>query len=173
MNEHKEQAKSSIGKLTVTVRSLGGKGIVRALRTQGKVPGVCYGASPDGKVEAAADHCRPQGAARCARSDSQAEHRDRSDDRRQREVSQAPRARQGLPGRRSFAATSTHVDLLAIDPNKEVNADVPIEFLGKPKGTVDGGQLRTVIRALTVRAKPSDIPVKLSVDVSPLEIGLT
>src|SRR6185436_12757609 len=65
----------------------------------------------------------------------------------------------------------THVDLLAIDPDKEVRADVPIEFLGRPKGAIDGGLLRIVLRNLAVRAKPSDIPVKLSVDVSPLEIG--
>jgi large subunit ribosomal protein L25 len=65
----------------------------------------------------------------------------------------------------------THVDLLAIDPDKEVRAEVPLEFNGKPKGTIEGGQLRIVLRSLTVRAKPSDIPVKLEVDVSPLEIG--
>jgi large subunit ribosomal protein L25 len=65
----------------------------------------------------------------------------------------------------------THVDLLAIDPNKEVRAEVPLEFTGKPKGAVNGGQIRIVLRSLTVRAKPNDIPVKLAVDVSPLEIG--
>jgi large subunit ribosomal protein L25 len=65
----------------------------------------------------------------------------------------------------------THVDLLAIDPNKEVRAEVPLEFTGKPAGAINGGQIRIVLRSLTVRAKPSDIPVKLTVDVSPLEIG--
>jgi large subunit ribosomal protein L25 len=65
----------------------------------------------------------------------------------------------------------THVDLLAIDPDKEVRAEVPLEFTGKPKGAIDGGQIRIVLRSLTVRAKPSDIPVKLTVDVSPLDIG--
>ena len=64
-----------------------------------------------------------------------------------------------------------HVDLLAIDPNKEVVAEVPLEFTGKPAGAIHGGQIRTVLRDIEVRAKPSDIPVKLIVDVSPLEIG--
>src|ERR1041384_4319045 len=68
-------------------------------------------------------------------------------------------------------ATPTHVDPLGKPPKKEARADVPIEFVGKPKGSIDGGQLRIVLRALGVRAKPSDIPVKLVVDVSPLEIG--
>ncbi|MGE0404011.1 MAG: 50S ribosomal protein L25, partial [Kofleriaceae bacterium] len=42
---------------------------------------------------------------------------------------------------------------------------------GKPKGAIDGGQTRIIIRALDVRAKPNDIPVKLTIDVTPLEIG--
>src|SRR5436309_3807785 len=42
-----------VGKLTVTVRdsSHSGKGGARKLRAQGKVPGVCYGASVDGRIE--------------------------------------------------------------------------------------------------------------------------
>ncbi len=39
------------------------------------------------------------------------------------------------------------------------------------EGAIDGGQIRIVLRKLEVRAKPNDIPVKLTVDVSPLEIG--
>src|SRR3954447_7584240 len=153
MNEHKEQAKSSVGKLTVTVRNLGGKGIVRALRTQGKVPGVCYGASPDGKVEplpitvdlkalrAALDPIRKQNTVIDLTID---------DNGKSRKLHALVKDFQVEVVRRDV----THVDLLAIDPNKEVTAEVPIEFLGKPKGTVDGGQLRAVIRNLTVRAKP-------------------
>src|SRR3954465_12891712 len=42
-----------VGKLTVTIRdhSGTGKGGSRKLRAQGKVPGVCYGASVEGRIE--------------------------------------------------------------------------------------------------------------------------
>src|ERR1041384_4873383 len=42
-----------VGKLTVSVRdrSGSGKGGSRKLRAQGKVPGVCYGASVDGRID--------------------------------------------------------------------------------------------------------------------------
>src|SRR5258706_12929557 len=41
-----------VGKLTVTIRSnTGTKGAARKLRATGKVPGVCYGASPNGKID--------------------------------------------------------------------------------------------------------------------------
>jgi large subunit ribosomal protein L25 len=161
---------SSVGKLTVSLRPNSGKGAAIKLRATGKVPGVCYGASPNGRIEplsivvdvkalrAALDPVRKQNTVIDLTIDG----------------GSAPQKLHALvkdyqihPIRREIV----HVDLLAIDPNKEVVANVPLEFVGKPKGTIDGGQLRTVLRAIEVKAKPSDIPVKLSIDVSPLEIG--
>ncbi len=41
-----------VGKLTVTLRSNAGhKGAARKVRAEGKVPGVCYGVSVDGRSE--------------------------------------------------------------------------------------------------------------------------
>jgi large subunit ribosomal protein L25 len=161
---------SSVGKLTVSLRHNSGKGAAIKLRQQGKVPGVCYGASPEGRIDplpiivdvkalrAALDPVRKQNTVIDLTIDG----------------GQAPRKLHALvkeyqvhPLRRDI----THVDLLAIDPNKEVIASVPLEFIGKPAGAINGGQIRTVLRAIEVKAKPSDIPVKLTVDVSPLEIG--
>jgi large subunit ribosomal protein L25 len=159
-----------IGKLTVTLRERSGKGGSRKLRAQGMVPGVCYGASVDGPIEPlpiTLDIKQLRGAL---------------DPIRKRntvisltiEGGAAPRSLHALVKDFQVDAVRhdvTHVDLLAIDPNKEVRAEVPLEFTGKPKGAILGGQLRIVLRSLTVRARPNDIPVKLAVDVSPLEIG--
>jgi large subunit ribosomal protein L25 len=159
-----------VGKLTVSLRDRSGKGGARKLRAQGKVPGVCYGSSVDGRIEPlpiTVDIKQLRGALDPVR-------------KRNTVVSLTI---EGSAGTRSLHALVkdvqvdalrreiTHVDLLAIDPDKEVRADVPLEFSGKPKGAIAGGQLRIVLRSLTVRAKPNDIPVKLTVDVTPLEIG--
>lgn len=163
---------SSVGKLTVSLRQNAGKGAAIKLRQQGKVPGVCYGASPDGRIEplpivvdvkalrAALDPVRKQNTVIDLTIDG-------VDGNGSRKLHALVKEYQVHPLRREI----THVDLLAIDPDKQVVASVPLEFVGKPKGAIDGGQLRTVLRAIEVRAKPSDIPVKLVVDVSPLEIG--
>lgn len=159
-----------VGKLTVTLRDRSGKGGSRKLRAQGKVPGVCYGASVDGRIEPlpiTVDVKQLRGAL---------------DPIRKRntvisltiEGGATPRSLHALVKDFQLDAIRrdvTHVDLLAIDPDKEVRAEVPLEFSGKPKGAINGGQIRIVLRSLTVRAKPNDIPVKLAVDVSPLEIG--
>ncbi|MCX5747574.1 MAG: 50S ribosomal protein L25, partial [Proteobacteria bacterium] len=140
------------------------------LRASGKVPGVCYGASVDGRIEplsiivdikalrAALDPVRKQNTVIDLTIEGGPSTRklhalvkDYQIDKLRRDI--------------------THVDLLAIDPNKEVDANVPLDFVGKPKGAIEGGQLRIILRSLTVRAKPAAIPVKLTVDVSPLEIG--
>jgi len=159
-----------VGKLTVTVRNTGGKGAARRLRAEGKVPGVCYGASTDGRIEplpvvvdvkalrAALDPVRKQNTVIALTIEGGAQPRS---------LSALVKDYQLDPVRRDII----HVDLIAVDPDKEVLAEVPLEFVGKPKGTINGGQLRIVLRRLGLRAKPADIPVKLTVDVSELDIG--
>jgi large subunit ribosomal protein L25 len=162
---------SSVGKLTVSYRPNAGKGAATKLRQQGKVPGVCYGASPEGRIDplpivvdvkqlrAALDPVRKQNTVIDLTIDGT--------DGGARKLHALVKDYQIHPLRREI----THVDLLAIDPDKEVVTSVPLEFTGKPKGAISGGQIRTVLRAIEVRAKPNDIPVKLVVDVSPLDIG--
>ena len=157
-----------VGKLTVSLRTSPGKGNSKLLRTQGKVPGVCYGVSLDGKIEplsivvdvkalrAALDPVRKTNTVI-----------DLTIEGHNQKLHALVKDYQVDPVRRDIK----HVDLLAIDPNKEVRADVPLEFVGKPAGTIEGGQLRIIMRFLEVKAKPSDIPVKLPVDVSMLGIG--
>ena len=159
-----------VGKLTVSLREASGKGNARKLRAQGKVPGVCYGASVQGRIDPVPitiDIKQLRGAL---------------DPVRKRntvvtltiEGGAAPLSLHALVKDLQIDALRreiTHVDLLAIDPNKEVRAEVPLEFVGKPMGSITGGQLCIVLRSLAVRAKPNEIPVKLVVDVSPLDIG--
>jgi large subunit ribosomal protein L25 len=160
-----------VGKLTVSLRgTTGHKGASRKLRAQGNVPGVCYGASPEGKIEplsivvnvkalrAALDPVRKHNTVINLTIEGGA---------KAQTLHALVKEYQIDPVRRDI----THVDLIAVDPNKEVTSTVPLEFNGKPKGAIEGGQIRIVLRNLEVRAKPADIPVKLPVDVSPLEIG--
>jgi large subunit ribosomal protein L25 len=159
-----------VGKLTVTVRNAGSKGAARRLRAEGKVPGVCYGASTDGRIEplpitvdvkalrASLDPVRKHNTVIALTIEG---------DGTPRSLSALVKDYQLDPVRRDII----HVDLIAVDPDKEVRAEVPLELTGKPKGTIHGGQVRTLLRHLEVRAKPADIPVKITVDISELDIG--
>jgi large subunit ribosomal protein L25 len=64
-----------------------------------------------------------------------------------------------------------HVDFQHIHENEEINVHVILEYQGKPKGVEEGGILNIEHRDLIVRCLPKDIPEKILVDVSNLEIG--
>jgi large subunit ribosomal protein L25 len=65
----------------------------------------------------------------------------------------------------------THIDLIVIDKEKEVESVVPIELTGKAKGLILGGQLHVVLHRMSVRCKPANIPAKVVVDVTELDVG--
>lgn len=159
-----------VGKLTVTTRTTTGKGPARRLRAAGTVPGVLYGASKDGRVDPISivvDVKALKGALDPVRKQNTVIELTIDDNGQHRTLAALLRDYQLDAIRRDV----THVDLLAIDPDKAIVADVPLVFVGKHAGAIDGGQLHTVLRELQVRCKPAAIPVKLDVDISPLTIG--
>ena len=65
-----------------------------------------------------------------------------------------------------------HVDFLRIDADHEVEVDVPLILIGEAKKvTQASGMVDQVMHHLPVRAKPADIPVEVTADVSDLEVG--
>ncbi len=68
-------------------------------------------------------------------------------------------------------ANLLHVDFYEVDENESVVVKVPINPTGKAAGVVAGGKLRSIVRDLTVRCKPGDIPATVDVDVTRLEVG--
>ncbi|MGZ3342887.1 MAG: 50S ribosomal protein L25 [Reyranella sp.] len=64
-----------------------------------------------------------------------------------------------------------HADFIRVSLDKEVHATVPVVLTGKAAGVVAGGILHQVIRILEIAALPDKIPVKIEVDVTPLNMG--
>lgn len=65
----------------------------------------------------------------------------------------------------------THVDFLAIDLNKETEAEVPVVLTGESVGVKEGGVLQRVLATVNVKALPSDFPEQLEASVENLNIG--
>jgi len=156
----------SYGKLAAKVRHAAGKGVARKLRAEGLIPAVIYGKG-EGNVmltvsprdlRKAMDPLRKLNTffsmtiegpdativEQCVLTDFQAD-----------------------PIRDEFV----HVDFLRVDPESEVVTKIPVEYVGRAVGVVTGGKLRTYQRTVRIAAKPAQIPVKLTVDVSPLKSG--
>ena len=65
-----------------------------------------------------------------------------------------------------------HVDFHAISMDEKIQADVPLEALGIATGVKNfGGLLEQNLRVLGIECLPRDLPDKITVDVSALNIG--
>ncbi|PIV73430.1 MAG: 50S ribosomal protein L25 [Rhodobacteraceae bacterium CG17_big_fil_post_rev_8_21_14_2_50_65_11] len=69
----------------------------------------------------------------------------------------------------------THVDLMRLKRTSRVNLFIPVEFLGEEEapGIKKGGFLTIVRPEVELRVTAGDIPEKITVDLSALEIGDT
>src|SRR5438067_9790933 len=65
-----------------------------------------------------------------------------------------------------------HVDFHAVSMDEKIQADVPLEAFGVPTGVKNfGGLLEQNLRVLPIECLPRDLPDKITVDVSALNIG--
>jgi large subunit ribosomal protein L25 len=64
-----------------------------------------------------------------------------------------------------------HVDLLGITRGQKIDSIVNIELVGDAVGVKAGGVLEAVRKQLRIECLPKDLPEKLVVDVSDLNIG--
>src|SRR5437016_1876401 len=65
-----------------------------------------------------------------------------------------------------------HVDFHAISMDETIQAEVPLEPTGTPVGVKTfGGLLEQSLRALAIKCLPGDLPDRITVDVSQLNIG--
>lgn len=156
----------AIVSLEAAHRSDKGKGVARKLRADGRVPGVYYGRGEESialtvalkdlyHVLESADgsnvivDLKLTGAA--------------VKDRKAliREIQRDP-----------VAGTLLHLDLQHISLTERITVEVPIVLLGTPAGVKDGGGiLEHLLREVEVECLPTDIPAKLEIDVSALQIG--
>ena len=66
-----------------------------------------------------------------------------------------------------------HADFYEITPEKPITVGIPVNLVGHAAGVRAGGRLSPAIRQIKVTAPFANIPEKLDVDVTNLEIGKT
>jgi len=64
-----------------------------------------------------------------------------------------------------------HADFYEVDLSARIQVHVPLHFIGKAVGIVNGGILQPILREIEVECLPLDIPEFFDVDVSALDIG--
>lgn len=66
-----------------------------------------------------------------------------------------------------------HADFQGLKKGQELDVDVPIELVGTPIGVDQGGVLMSDITSVRIRTLPRNMPEKITVDISGLNIGET
>ena len=64
-----------------------------------------------------------------------------------------------------------HVDFYEVTPEKPIVVGIPVQLNGLAAGVRLGGRMSLSVRQLKVKAPYTQIPVKLMIDVTSLEIG--
>ena len=64
-----------------------------------------------------------------------------------------------------------HIDFLQVSMERAVQVEVPIHLVGEPVGLVKGGVIEQHLRTIMVESLPGQIPEKIDVDISALDIG--
>ncbi|MGH7819036.1 MAG: 50S ribosomal protein L25 [Candidatus Binatia bacterium] len=150
--------------LKVMQRSDRGKGPTRRVRAAGKVPGVFYGPRQKDALLLEleqAEFAKKLGVlegAHLIQFDSEVpELKDRVV--LLREVQSHP-----VTGR------VLHADFYEVDLTRKLEVTVPLHFTGRAAGVEQGGILQPIVREITVKCLPTEIPEFIPVDVSPLGI---
>jgi len=141
-----------------------GKGVARKLRADGKLPGVIYGPDTESfsvsiNAKDFAAMIRTQGGAGKL-IDLAVNGEDKT-----RKVILRDLQRDPVSGK------FEHVDFYEVSMKKKLNMTAKITLVGTPEGVKLGGILQSIIRELEIACLPMDIPDKIELDVSALEIG--
>ena len=64
-----------------------------------------------------------------------------------------------------------HVDFYEVNETKDITVGIPVNLTGHAQGVRDGGRLNLSIRKIDVTAPYKNIPEKLDIDVTDLQLG--
>ena len=141
-----------------------GKGVARALRREGKIPGVIYGHNREPEavvIDAVALGKTLQGANSSSVLDVVVDGG--------APVKALVREIQRDPVKPS---SIIHVDLYEVQADEPVVVDIPVHITGIPDGVRNfGGVLDLVLHSLEIEVLPGDIPERLELDVTHLGVG--
>ena len=64
-----------------------------------------------------------------------------------------------------------HIDFIQLVEGKAVTMNIPVVLNGQARGVLNGGKLIMVLRTLSVRALPNEMPDNIQLDITDLRIG--
>jgi large subunit ribosomal protein L25 len=150
-------------KLSISAREVSNSRAIRRLRREGQVPGIVYGGDAEPLAFAVDEReLRHALAGRGAVVELQID-------------GEATPAVLKDAQRHPVRGTTLHVDFLRVRLDVAIHAVVTLELLGgdEAPGTKEGGVLEHITREVNIEALPTDIPERLELDVSHMQVNDT
>ncbi len=152
-------------KLKAEQRSATGRSAVRKLKARGVVPAIIYGAKD-----------KPQPLQVSARDiTAMLSHASGENILVELEIAGEKSNRTALVQEIQHSPVGgaiLHIDFHAVSMDQAIQTDVPLEPIGVPEGVKTfGGLLEQSLRSLAIECLPRDLPDRITVDVSKLNIG--
>ncbi len=152
--------------LKAQVRTLTGKGPARRLRQEKMVPAVLYGPKMD-PLSLSVSAAELEKLVRDIGEESRLLQLTIEGESEKLNKQVLVREIQVHPFRRRF----THIDFYEVPLDHAIEVEVHVELKGEAIGVKKGGNLDQLMRTLTVKCFPDQIPDKVEVDVSALDLG--
>ena len=152
-------------RLKAESRVQGGKNVARRLRKEGIIPAVLYGkdVEPLSLGISAKEWRTLQGHVRSNTIIKMELKRDDKAEERPVMLKDMQRA--------PISDAILHLDFLQVSMERAVQVEVPIHLVGAPAGLVKGGVIEQHLRTIMVESLPRQIPEKIEIDISALDIG--
>lgn len=148
--------------LDAQVRDQKGKGNAGRLRRQGYIPAVLYGKDRD----AMPLKVREMDLAQSIRSNAIIDLTIKGGEKEEKAVVMLKELQRGI-----LKKEFVHADFHEISLRDKMVVSVYLELLGNPRGVQDGGVINHLLREVEVECLPTNIPDKLEVDISHLEVN--
>jgi len=150
--------------VTVDKRSEAGKGPARRARASGKIPGVFYGPNQREAITLQVDEKEFAKKIAVLEGSALIQFDSLVPELKSRMV--LLREVQSHP----VSGAILHADFYEVDLTKKLEVTVALHFAGKAIGVEAGGILQPIVREITVKCLPTEIPAFIEVDVSELGI---
>lgn len=152
--------------LTAVTRNRSGKGAARSLRRTDMVPAILYGPKTP-SISLSVEARRLKKLLRDMGGESRLLHLSIEENNKQVMRQVIIREIQVHPARRRFL----HVDFYEVPLDHAIEVEVPVELVGESLGVKKGGTLNLIRRMLSVRCLPAEIPERIQVDVTAMDLG--
>jgi large subunit ribosomal protein L25 len=146
-------------------RVQGGKNVARRLRKEGVIPAILYGKDVEPlPLRISAKEWKT------VQSHVKSNTIIKMELKRNDQTEERPVMLKELQ-RAALRDTVLHIDFLQVSMERAVQVEVPIHLVGAPVGLVKGGVIEQHLRSIMVESLPGQIPEKIDVDISALDIG--